>query len=285
MSNRTLWLWVILVIGSGIAGYMLYRAGSDSLEPSPTVRSPVETGVHKADKSQSLLWRAGRVPRNAPNRAALAAPLVLAELAPDLEARGLRAGDPVFIRIFKKERELELWIFHREERRFHLFRTYPVAAMSGRLGPKLAEGDRQAPEGFYFVNRQRMNPHSNYHLSFNLGYPNAYDQAYGRSGGFLMVHGGRASVGCFAMTDHGIEEIYTLADAALARGQPFFRVHVFPFRMTDDAMAKVEDDKWFAFWDNLREGYDYFERRRVPPDVQSIAKRYVFAEAAPFGIN
>ena len=130
-----------------------------------------------------------------------------------------------------------------------------------------------------------MNPHSNYHLSFNLGYPNAYDLDHGRTGSFLMVHGGRVSVGCFAMTDHGIEEIYTLANAALSGGQPFFRVHIFPFRMTDAAMAKVRDHEWFSFWDNLREGYDYFERLRVPPDVRSVKHRYVFAEAAPSKIE
>jgi murein L,D-transpeptidase YafK len=221
--------------------------------------------------------REGRIAKGVSNRAQLAARLTLPELAPMLAAKGLRAGDPIFIRIFKAERELELMIYHREDQRFRQFRTYPIAAMSGELGPKLAEGDRQAPEGFYYVNRERMNPQSNYHLSFNLGYPNAYDRDHGRTGSYLMVHGGQVSIGCFAMTDYGIEEIYSLADAALANGQPFFRVHIFPFRMTDAALATMRDHPWDDFWLNLRDGYEHFERYGLPPNVTVADGRYAFA--------
>jgi murein L,D-transpeptidase YafK len=182
----------------------------------------------------------------------------------------------VFIRIFKEERELELWVRDRESGKFKHFRTWPVVAMSGKLGPKLAEGDRQAPEGFYFVTRRLMNPKSRFHLAFNIGYPNDYDRAHGRTGSAIMVHGNRVSIGCFAMTDAKIEEIYTLCDAALNAGQPFFRVHVFPFRMTRERMAETDGEPWREFWLNLKEGYDWFQTHHLPPDVGVKDGLYTF---------
>jgi murein L,D-transpeptidase YafK len=202
---------------------------------------------------------------------------VAPRLKADLQAQGLALGAPVFLRVFKEEAELEVWIHH-DSGRFKKFRTYPIAAFSGALGPKLQEGDRQAPEGFYHVSPGRMNPNSRFHLSFNLGYPNAFDRAHGRTGSFLMVHGSQVSIGCYAMTDPLIEEIYTLADAALRRGQPFFRVHCFPFRMADERMARLtaKEAPWRPFWENLREGYAHFERHHLPPDVTVSGKRYQF---------
>ena len=196
------------------------------------------------------------------------------DLIRDMNAMGLHPGAPIFIRIFKSERELELWV--KGESVFELFRIYPVAAMSGGPGPKQRRGDYQAPEGFYHVTPGRMNPASSYHLSFDVGYPNAYDRALGRTGSLIMVHGDRVSIGCFAMTDEKIEEIFALADAAFRGGQPFFRVHAFPFRMTDSAMAKVRNSEHFEFWTNLKEGYDFFERDRLPPDVTVRETKYVF---------
>ena len=148
--------------------------------------------------------------------------------------------------------------------------------MSGKLGPKLAEGDRQAPEGFYYVNRSRMKPDSTFHLAFNIGYPNSYDRAHNRTGSFIMVHGNQVSIGCFAMTDYWIEEIYTLCAEALKNGQPFFRVHIFPFRMTDERLAKESSNPWHPFWSNLKEGYDWFEEKKTPPNVTVGEKTYTF---------
>ena len=210
------------------------------------------------------------------DRAKKVAVRVSPQLKKDLAARGLSFGKPVFIRVFKEERELELWVW--KEDRFVKFRTYPIAAMSGKLGPKLAEGDRQAPEGFYFVPSSMMNPRSLYHLAFNIGYPNAYDRSHDRTGTFIMVHGARQSIGCFAMTDAKIEEIYTLCDAALKGGQPYFRVHCFPFRMTPARMAKAKGNKWEDFWKNLKGGYDWFEEKKVPPNVEVKEGRYVFGD-------
>ena len=205
---------------------------------------------------------------------------VAPKLVAAMAERDLKLGSPVFIRVFKEERQLELWVQGSAEKRFELFRTYPIAAMSGALGPKVAEGDRQAPEGFYFVPPSAMNPQSKYHLSFNIGYPNAYDREHGRTGSFLMIHGNRVSLGCFAMTDPLIEEIYTAADAAFTSGQPFFRVHCFPFKMTPARMEKAasEGSEWLSFWRNLKTGYDWFEKHRVPPDSIVAEGEYRFGE-------
>ena len=209
-------------------------------------------------------------------RAAKAAENVLPGLKRDLAAAGLKFGDPVFIRIFKEEQLLELFVKNRATGKFDLFRSYAVAAASGTRGPKLREGDWQVPEGFYFVPPDAMNPNSQFHLSFNIGYPNAYDQAHDRTGSAIMVHGNCVSVGCLAMTDEKIEEIYTLCDAAHHGGQGFFRVHVFPFRMTDARMSAAAGDPWLEFWENLKEGYDLFEKNHVPPEVSVLDGVYQF---------
>lgn len=212
-------------------------------------------------------------------RAAAAAANVRPVLEPELAAKGLRFGDPVFIRAFKEERELELHVLNQTTKRFELFRTYPIAGTSGELGPKLAEGDGQVPEGFYFVPPAAMNPASQFHLSFNIGYPNEYDRALRRTGSSIMIHGNQVSIGCLAMTDEKIEEIYTLCAAAHENGQAFFRVHIYPFRMTPERMATAAGGPNEEFWKNLAEGYGFFESTRVPPNVSVNAGRYVFKAA------
>lgn len=201
---------------------------------------------------------------------------VVPVLSKQLAEKNMKIGQPVFIRIFKQSSELELWLKNGET--YSLFKQYPICYFSGELGPKQKEGDRQSPEGFYFVKPQQMNPNSRYHLSFNLGYPNAYDRAHGRTGSYLMVHGDCVSIGCYAMTDPAIEEIYLLASAAHDAGQPFFRVHAFPFRMSEENMTLHKESEWFSFWENLKEGYDWFETSQVPPNVEVKNKRYVFTE-------
>jgi murein L,D-transpeptidase YafK len=209
-------------------------------------------------------------------RAAAAVARVKPRLEEELRKQGLRWGDPVFVRAFKEERVLELWVRHRESGKFRLFKTYPVAAQSGVPGPKLAEGDNQVPEGFYFVGKGNMKPDSQFHLAFNIGYPNAFDRHHNRTGSLIMIHGGQASIGCLAMTDPGIEEIYSLCDAALAGGQPLFRVHLFPFRMTDQRMARADGHRWAGFWRNLRQGHDWVEQHGVPPNVTVKDGKYAF---------
>ncbi len=189
-----------------------------------------------------------------------------------LSERGLSLGAPIFMRIFKQEYELELWM--KKGDRFEHFATYPICTYSGGLGPKLRQGDRQAPEGFYTVGRSQLNPNSRWHRSFNLGYPNLHDSSHGRTGDFLMVHGGCASIGCYAMTNAVIDELWTVINAAFDGGQPQFAVHVFPFRMSDWRMTAHKDAKWAAFWGDLKRGYDIFEETKTPPVISVCNKRY-----------
>lgn len=188
-------------------------------------------------------------------------------------------GDPIYIRIFKKESMLEVWI--KPEHEYLLFKKYPVCAYSGHLGPKLKEGDKQAPEGFYEVKANQLNPNSSYHLSFNLGFPNQYDRAHKRTGSYLMVHGECVSIGCYAMTNPKIEEIYRLVEEALKHGQSSVPVHAFPFYMTEENMHQFENNEWYDFWMNLKEGYDYFEAERLPPEIKVENNSYTIHEANP----
>lgn len=202
----------------------------------------------------------------------------LARLGERLAAKELALGAPVFMRVFKREFELELWMLKGE--RYVHFATYPICKWSGRLGPKLKTGDRQAPEGFYSVDRTALNPNSQWHRSFNLGFPNPYDRAQGRTGSFLMVHGGCGSIGCYAMTNPVIDEIWTLVTRAFDGGQQRFQVQVFPFRMTERNLALYSGGAWDAYWANLKTGYDLFETDRVPPTVGVCNKSYAFASGA-----
>jgi murein L,D-transpeptidase YafK len=200
------------------------------------------------------------------------------QLDRELAILGFKLGDAAFVRIFKETNELELWLRSRSDGPFGLFRSYHIALYSGVLGPKLKEGDRQAPEGFYSVAKPQLNPNSDYHLSFNIGYPNEYDRAHQRSGSLIMVHGSNVSIGCFAMTDPVIEEIYLIVEAALNHGQERVPVHVFPFRMTEERMSKARTskDEWLGFWENLKEGYDFFETQKIPPFVAVESGKYSF---------
>lgn len=191
-----------------------------------------------------------------------------------LAEKGMTEESPILIRVFKAESELEVWKA-RQDGRFYHFKTYPICSYSGDLGPKLEQGDRQAPEGFYLVSMDQMNPTSKYHLAFNVGFPNAYDRAYGRTGANLMVHGDCTSSGCYAMTDGVMEEIYILAREALLGGQNAFQVHAYPFRMTAANMSAHKRHKWYDFWVNLKEGYDYFEVTRLQPRLAVCDKRYL----------
>lgn len=195
-----------------------------------------------------------------------------------LREKNMALGTPILMRVFKREFELELWML--KEGRYELFATYPICKWSGRLGPKLQTGDRQSPEGFYSVDKAALNPNSRWHRSFNLGFPNAYDRSHGRTGSFLMVHGGCGSIGCYAMTNPVIEEIWTIVTRALDGGQQRFQVQVYPFRMTDQNLAAYHGERWSPFWSELKTGYDYFERDRLPPAVRVCDQRYAFTSGA-----
>jgi murein L,D-transpeptidase YafK len=197
------------------------------------------------------------------------------KLIAEIENKNMSKESAILVRIFKEEAELEVW---KEDKtgRFALLRTYPICRWSGDLGPKIKEGDRQAPEGFYAITPGLMNPNSSYYLAINTGFPNSYDRANGRSGGFLMIHGDCSSRGCYAMTDEQIAEIYSLARESFFGGQKAFQIQAYPFRMTPANMAKHRNSPHMAFWKMIKQGYDAFEVSRLEPKVDVCEKHYVF---------
>ena len=195
-----------------------------------------------------------------------------------IDSKGSTKSSPILIRAFKKEAELEVWKLKADGRYTHL-KTFPMCRWSGQLGPKVREGDRQVPEGFYTVTPGSMNPNSAYYLSFNVGYPNAYDRAWGHTGGSIMVHGICSSAGCFSMTDKQIEEIYAITREAFAGGQRAIQMESLPFRMTAENLAKYRLDPNIAFWRELKRGSDYFEATKTEPPVGVCGKHYVFGTA------
>lgn len=199
---------------------------------------------------------------------------VPSELAAHMSAIGVTARDPIYIRVFKAESELEVWK-QRADRLYTHVKTFPICTFSGALGPKQRYADYQSPEGFYGVTARLMKPDSAHHLAFNIGYPNAVDRALGRTGDSIMVHGRCKSVGCFAMTDGPMEEIYALAREALAGGQQNIPVHSFPFRMTASNMGLHAQHPQAATWQPLERAYQQFEARRTLPTVAMCGRSYV----------
>lgn len=196
-----------------------------------------------------------------------------------IEQKDMEKDSPILVRLFKQESEFEVWKQNRSGQ-FELLKTYPICRWSGELGPKVREGDRQAPEGFYTITPGQMNPTSHYYLAFNMGFPNAFDHALGRTGAELMVHGDCSSRGCYAMTDEQIAEIYALAREAFFGGQRAFQVQAYPFRMTPINLAKHRNNPNMPFWKMLKQGYDHFEVTHHEPKVDVCERRYVF-DASP----
>ncbi|MBK5074658.1 murein L,D-transpeptidase [Budviciaceae bacterium CWB-B4] len=186
----------------------------------------------------------------------------------------IKFGDRLYIRILKAEDKFELW-FSSDNKPYELYKSYIICTYSGGLGPKKKQGDHKSPEGFYSTTKGLLNPNSSYHLSFNIGYPNAFDRANGYTGDFLMVHGGCASAGCYAMTDPIITEIYGLVEQAFAGGQKVVPIHIFPFAMTKNKMTQYQDSEYIDFWQTLKPAYDAFESNHRVPVVEVRDKRYL----------
>jgi murein L,D-transpeptidase YafK len=203
----------------------------------------------------------------------------LTQLDQRLEAKGLKVGAALFVRVFKAESELEIWL--KQGDRFVLLDTYPICHWSGTMGPKLSEGDKQNPEGFYTIGARQLHRSGRWPRSLNLGYPNRYDRAMLRTGSYILVHGGCSSTGCFAMTDGVIAEIYKLAQAALRGGQTHIHVHAFPFRMTEANLAAHADSRWIEFWRDLKRGHDAFDQTGLPPRVSVCDRHYAVETAGP----
>ena len=203
----------------------------------------------------------------------------LGQLDDRLAAKGLKAGAAMFIRIFKSESELEVWM--QKGTQYVLFATYPICHWAGTIGPKLREGDKQNPEGFYSVGARQLHRIGRWPRSLNIGFPNTFDRAHVRTGSYILVHGGCSSVGCFAMTNAVMAEIFALSEQSLRAGQPLIDLHVFPFRMTEANLATQAQSPWLDFWRNLKEGYDAFEQTRLPPRVGICDRRYVLELQRP----
>jgi murein L,D-transpeptidase YafK len=202
------------------------------------------------------------------------------ELLSRLRQKNMPKNSPILLRIFKEESELEVWK-QDTTGRFKILKVYPICRWSGDLGPKMHEGDRQAPEGFYTITPELMNPNSNYYLAINTGFPNTFDKANDRDGTFLMIHGDCASVGCYAMTDEQIGEIYSLAREAFLGGQQSFQVQAYPFRLTPANLARHRTNPHMAFWKMLKVGSDHFEVTHLEPRVDVCNRRYVFDAQPP----
>jgi murein L,D-transpeptidase YafK len=226
-----------------------------------------------AEESNQLPTRAAK---ELPTKATKEVPPELLSL---FRQKKMPKHSPILVRIFKEEAELEVWK-QDTSGRFQILKTYPICRWSGDLGPKLHEGDRQAPEGFYTVTPELMNPNSNYYLSINTGYPNSFDKANNRDGSLLMIHGDCLSMGCFAMTDEQISEIYSLARDSLL-GRPSFQVQAYPFRLTPANLARHRDNPNLAFWQMLKTGNDHFEATQLEPRVDVCDRLYVFNAQLP----
>ena len=206
------------------------------------------------------------------------------ELSPQmlatLQQKNMPKDLPLLIRVFKEESELEVWK-QDTSGRYALLKVYPICRWSGDLGPKVKEGDRQAPEGFYPITPGLMNPNSNYYLAINTGFPNVYDKANNRHGAFLMIYGDCSSRGCYAMTDEEIGEIYSLARDAFLGGQKEIQLQAYPFRMTPANLAHHRNNPNLAFWQMIKEGDDHFQVSHLEPKINVCDRHYVFDAVSP----
>lgn len=182
-------------------------------------------------------------------------------------------GTPVYIQIFKEERTLEL--YGKIGNEFRLLDTYRICNFSGGLGPKRREGDFKSPEGFYNVRLNQLKPDSRFYRAINVGFPNQYDRDHAYTGNYLMIHGDCKSIGCYAMTNAYMDEIFTYVNAALRNGQPQVDIAIFPFHMTDSNMQRHRYSSYASFWRELQPGYDWFARHHQPPTVNVISGSYV----------
>lgn len=263
LNGKVVQTWSRAIAGAGLAAYMA---------SSPASAFRIELKDVAPDRIERQRAEAiGQLPLpGTPN---------VAQLAERLAEKGLTAGSPVFIRVFKAESELELWM--QKGDRFELFATYPICHWSGTLGPKVSEGDKQAPEGVYTVSARQLHMVGRHPRSLNLGFPNVLDRQFQRTGSYILIHGGCGSVGCFAMTNPVIEEIFSLTQASIKNGQEYVHVHAFPFRMTEDKLRAYALSDWYEFWRNLKDVYDSFEQTKRVARVSVCEGRYWVDSGGP----
>ena len=192
--------------------------------------------------------------------------------------------EAMYVRSFKYDRQLEVWVKGNTKDPFKLFKTYKVCMQSGTMGPKRMEGDYQVPEGFYQINE--FNPNSNFHLSLGLNYPNASDKILSdslRPGSAIYIHGNCVSTGCIPISDKPMEELYIIASNVKAKGQEFIPVHVFPVRYNvkksmEYLNTTIQNNVYLqTFNKNIKAAFDYFETKKQLPVIMVNQKgEYVF---------
>jgi murein L,D-transpeptidase YafK len=184
-----------------------------------------------------------------------------------LDTLNLQKDDiQIFIRIFKLEQELEVWVRHDDSEEYQLLKVFPICRSSGMIGPKRRQGDLQVPEGLYFIDR--FNPSSSYHLSLGINYPNKSDWILADGddpGGDIFIHGNCVTIGCIPVTDELIEEIYILAVEAKNNDQDTIEVSIFPFKFEESNKELMDSDNTWQLWEQLKKSYNHFEKYHIPP--------------------
>ena len=189
----------------------------------------------------------------------------------------------VYLRAFKKEKLLELWT--QNDTSYHFVKRYNFTATSGVLGPKKQEGDLQIPEGFYFIDA--FNPNSKFHLSFRINYPNQADLVRNKNtenpGSDIYVHGGNSSIGCIAIGDENIEELFSICHKLFLKNTPI-QVHIFPCKMEDENLAKITNDfpVNFEFWKSIQPMYHFFQSHKMLGEVTGCDAAGNYQLAIPF---
>lgn len=198
------------------------------------------------------------------------------DLAKEFAEKGLKLGSPVFLRVYKQTSEMELWVL--QGPRYELFKTYKICRWSGGLGPKFYEGDRQSPEGLYRITASDLIVNRRWVRAMNINYPNNFDHLNGRGGSGILIHGGCGSIGCFAIQNENVQEVYGAVRAALRNSQAYVPVLALPFRFSALAPEKEDTLHMSEFWSDLRRADLLFERDRLPPTAWICDGRYYFAD-------
>lgn len=196
------------------------------------------------------------------------------KLQKELADSGFDNNYRLYLRIFKQSDVFEVWA--KKGSRYQVFKRYDICYYSGGLGTKTKAGDGKSPEGFYSITAAQLNPASSYHLAINIGYPNQVEKAKGYTGSAIMLHGHCASIGCYAMTDARIAEIYTLVYKALEAGQEKINLDIFPFYMDDLHLQTFASSPFMPLWRTMKPGYDLFEKYRLPVSPRVVRDEYRF---------
>lgn len=226
------------------------------------------------------------------DRVATAFNLHEAKLSREFADAGLQyPPQRILVRVLKEEQQTELWVADRPGASYVLFKNYAICKQSGELGPKRRSGDMQMPEGIYVLDE--FNPNSRFHLSMHINYPNRSDLILGQQGNWgdnIFLHGRCSTIGCFPVTDAGMEEIYCLAVHARANGQQEIPFLSFPFRMDGDLEQMIASHNaqpaTADFWRNLAPVYKQFEQDRQAPAVSVDAYgRYQLSGSTRFSLR